>query len=56
VLAPAAAASPSTQGSPEWVDCDAFVLIAATNPCPYGGTTVTSAAPASVPPITIGRY
>jgi predicted ATPase with chaperone activity len=36
VLAPAAAAAPSIQTLLERVDCDAFALIAAMNPCPCG--------------------
>ena len=39
VLAPVGAAAPSMQRSLDRVDCDAFVLIAAMNPCPcrYSG-------------------
>jgi hypothetical protein len=36
MVAPDAAAAPSIQTLLERVDCDAFVLIAAMNPCPCG--------------------
>src|SRR5687767_4884195 len=55
LLAPAAAVAPQAQSSQGWVDCDAFVLIAASNPCPCG-YHVDPRRACSCAAVAIGRY